>query len=363
LTGQGARAYESSMITAVRINSFRGIQTGGLEELSRLCVLVGPSGCGKSTLLDALLIGASPSPGDAVGRVVRRRSELWHGARWLFWRGGRAETRPALLEVELEGGKKQVATLRLAEDVSSGLTSQLVQQGKPGPYSEIEMQVEVGGESLVCRTAFSIENEYVFLQEGSTGLRSTLRERPRVRLVESRPGGLHGSLPRMYSDAVEAGRLQDILSMVTGVVPGLTNILTLTEAGGHPVVHLTFADHSVPVAVAGDGVHSLVRLCFELGAVSQGTVLLEEPEAHLHPRAVYRSAQAVVAAVRKGVQVVVTTHSLEWLDALLAELGEEGLGLLSVHGVALGSQGTLKVSRYAGPEVAFAREQIGEDLR
>ena len=57
---------------------------------------------------------------------------------------------------------------------------------------------------------------------------------------------------------------------------------------------------------------------FLRGAVGRGdTLVIEEPEAHLHPAAQTRMAVALARLVRAGVRVVVTTHS----DWLLKEIG------------------------------------------
>jgi predicted ATPase len=344
------------MISSIHIDSFRGIRSGLLEGLGRLAVLVGPSGCGKSTLLEALLIGSSPSPGDAVGRAVLRRSELPRGARWLFWRGGREEKAARLRVMQGEHPERAVE-LKLSSELSTRLEEQMLAQRKPGPYLQVSLHATRGPEVLDARTAFCATNEFLFEQEGS----SLLREGPRVRLVDARPGTRHASLAQVYSYAVEEGRLPAVIGLVQELVPELTDIRLLADDDS-TVVHLAFEDHSVPVALAGDGIHSLIRLAFELAAVRGGTALMEEPEAHQHPRAVLQSARAIVAAARRGVQVVLTTHSLELIDALVSELREEELGLLSVHHLKQVA-GTLKVSRHAGPEVAFARQEIGEDLR
>src|SRR5215813_2248125 len=74
------------MIRSIEIKNLRGIQDGKLEDLTTLTILVGPNGCGKSTILDALLIGASPTPGSAIVHVASKRTS--REARWLFWRAG-----------------------------------------------------------------------------------------------------------------------------------------------------------------------------------------------------------------------------------------------------------------------------------
>ena len=59
-------------------------------------------------------------------------------------------------------------------------------------------------------------------------------------------------------------------------------------------------------------------ILFLRGAIDRGdTLVIEEPEAHLHPAAQTRVAVALARLVRAGVRVVVTTHS----DWLLKEIG------------------------------------------
>ena len=59
---------------------------------------------------------------------------------------------------------------------------------------------------------------------------------------------------------------------------------------------------------------------------------------------------------------MLTTHSLELIDALLAASSPEDLEKLSLYRLQL-QAGVLKSSRLPGPEVAFARGQIEDDLR
>jgi len=63
------------------------------------------------------------------------------------------------------------------------------------------------------------------------------------------------------------------------------------------------------------------------------TLILEEPEAHLHPAMQRRFTEEIVSWVRAGIRVILTTHSewvLEELSTIVA-LGEGGKG--SVNGV------------------------------
>ena len=63
---------------------------------------------------------------------------------------------------------------------------------------------------------------------------------------------------------------------------------------------------------------------FMRGVIRIGdTLVIEEPEAHLHPAAQTRMAVTLARLVRAGVRVLVTTHS-DWLLKEIANLMREG---------------------------------------
>jgi predicted ATPase len=90
--------------------------------------------------------------------------------------------------------------------------------------------------------------------------------------------------------------------------------------------------------------------------------LLEEPEVHQHPGAIRQTARAILAAVRRGIQVILTTHSLELIDALQGECLDADLARLSLYRLQL-KDGILTHSRVAGPDIAFQRTTVEVDLR
>jgi predicted ATPase len=92
------------------------------------------------------------------------------------------------------------------------------------------------------------------------------------------------------------------------------------------------------------------------------TDLLEEPETHIHPGAIRLLGRAIHASVARGVQVILTTHSLELIDAVTLGRLDEELQRVSVFRIAL-DRGILKSTRLDGQEVALARSSIEDDLR
>ena len=105
-------------------------------------------------------------------------------------------------------------------------------------------------------------------------------------------------------------------------------ILTIrSSTGGYPefVYRAKETEQEIRLTRASSMVSELAPVVLFLrGVVSPGdTLIIEEPEAHLHPAAQTRMAMTLARLVRAGVRVVVTTHS-DWLLREIANLIREG---------------------------------------
>jgi predicted ATPase len=142
---------------------------------------------------------------------------------------------------------------------------------------------------------------------------------------------------------------------------GVKDLRILPDDFGAYELYFEFADRSIPERLVSDGTKWLARCCLEL-AVAEDVVLIEEPEVHLHPKFLWLCAKAMVETARRGSQIIISTHSLELIDALRSELKQSELDLLSVVRLRL-DNGNLLTSQWSGSEVAEARATIAEDLR
>jgi energy-coupling factor transporter ATP-binding protein EcfA2 len=77
----------------------------------------------------------------------------------------------------------------------------------------------------------------------------------------------------------------------------------------HPRVEPGRGDLSLPMSLSSSLVTELAPLIFIMGGTVARFLLIEEPEAHLHPHLQRKLAQAVARLVRKGANVWLTTHS------------------------------------------------------
>ena len=101
----------------------------------------------------------------------------------------------------------------------------------------------------------------------------------------------------------------------------------ISEHGGYPIFY--FRPDGMRDDIEMNRVSSMVSelsplVLFIRGNVCVGdTLIVEEPEAHLHPAAQTRIAVVLAKLVRLGVRVVVTTHS-DWLLKQIGNLMREG---------------------------------------
>jgi len=329
------------MLQSVAIEGYRGILEGRVEDLPRLGVLVGPNGAGKSSVLEALLIGAHPNPAEAIGRVVRTRATA-RGARWLFHRG---ETHPARIIVR---GEDETRTTVLQLQSSDGAEADVVR---------FDATTE-SGSALGGQTTFPLGEGTYVRSKATLDPGTRLPSFGQVRWVV--PSSL-SPLHETYSDAVRQGRRGAAKSIIRAVVPGLDDLESLVE-DGQLALYVVFEDHSVPVPLLGDGIRTLAHLALELAARPEGTTLVEEPEVHQHPGAIRQSAHAILEATRRDIQVLLSTHSLDLIDALLAEATAVDRSRLAFYRFRL-EEGRLVTSRIPGDDALAARVRIGEDLR
>ena len=341
------------MITSIEIKGLRGIQEGKLADFTPLVILVGTNGSGKSTVLEAMLIGAGEYPEKAIGYIATRRAGVKQGYEWLLksnFDSASSASKEIYVHVTTDASCER--TIRLHPSENNFSSERADCHGK--------LQEECEGQETANT------NIGVAFRDGKPTLNEFMGRRlngvDNLRILESETGAGGKPLHTLYTEASKAGRRENVNSLLRDIIPGLSHIEILTEEDS-PIIHLVYKDRSIPAAIAGNGIYTLLRLALELAATPDKVVLLEEPEVYKHPGALQQTARAIWAAIRRGIQVIISTHSLDLIDSLMFEVqNEEELNRMSVYRLLL-VEGCLRSSRTAGEEINFVRATIGEDLR
>ena len=124
-----------------------------------------------------------------------------------------------------------------------------------------------------------------------------------------------------YSRATEE-RISDLLRRVTG-----TGIRVDTVPPQSVEVNSVGLSGVLNIVMEGFGANALILLVHELvEAQKTATVLIEEPEIHLHPRAQAELAEVLAETAKaEDKQIIMTTHSEHILSRLLTLVAEKSL--------------------------------------
>ena len=138
-----------------------------------------------------------------------------------------------------------------------------------------------------------------FLLELQELIRPSVRRLARSRIRHPR----RGPPPEIKS---AASHLEQLIDGDVGLARGRERVPSLTYTQGRK---------SIPVQRASSMVAELAPLLSWINhLLSPGDLLLiDEPEAHMHPEAVLAVSQSLVALAQSGVRVLCTTHSSEFL--------------------------------------------------
>lgn len=350
-------------LRGLKLAHIRGIVRGELDGFGGLTILTGPNGCGKSTILDALAVGAAGEPLEALGRAVGRRKNVRNAARWFIHGAG---TRTKHGSIVLTLANDVTIASALVYTASENLPAPATRLSPVPPYSligfspELEALSDTRGQTRdvdLALVAFNGRAEYEVKGQVTRDRKFGLD--PVVRLIDP---AVQPPLEAAYSEAFRQGRKPEFLRLLADLDPRIQGCDLLSEEDGTPAVYLTLTDAVIPIGLAGDGVQTLAQIALELASSPGGLVLVEEPEVCLHPRAILQAARAMLAAMRRGIQVVMTTHSLELIDAVIATADAADLEQIVLFNLVL-EAGRLKSSRYSGADLPYNREIIANDLR
>ncbi len=355
----------SAVIEKLTVRGLRGMAETVIEGFAPLTIIVGRNGSRKSTLLEAIHLATAADSAGALAMMVARRRGVANGVRWIFPFG---ETAGTSIEVEAQRGPDRTSTRFVATPVpDEATTGMLTANGASPPFTSIrlESETQLEGTEATSRLAF-----LSFASDGECQYKYLQRARmssPFAHQVDILTPGVSppGSLADAYTALRAAGRTKfadRVLATLAdrGTAPADAS-LTIGSEQGRSFLMFAQADRGVPIAVAGDGARELIESAVYYAQYDDGLALHEEPELHLHPGAQRCLAGLMADTVRRGRQVVLTTHSLELIDDLLAEFSDD-LASLAVITTSLVA-GRLVTTTLPGEAADRLRSQIGEDLR
>ncbi len=311
------------MIMKLELENWRGIKRGVIEGFQRINVLVGRNNSGKSSVLEAILLFNQ----SAEKLLLQRRPKQG----WIDF----------IFIGQQNGARVKVHTIwGTAERLIKADGASPVMVVGNFPESHSKLMATFDKVVLIDDRQLSEPN----LDEWYSQLlaREQRLDKEWIRLVNETYGLCVEYLTRMRFPTFPTGESPERLVAVLGEPE----------------------NRAVAVEWLGDGVRLGMTILAAGLATEGGIMLLEEPENHQHPSALFALARSLVKLSQEhGNQIFTTTHSREWMQALLKAATElEFVGALKFFHLQILPDGNLWVRSLDAPD-AQVLEDIGYDLR
>ena len=349
----------------------------------RVTLLIGGNGTGKSGLLQALLLlkqwdtqsNALSLEGDLVridpddfaNYVIPAKSpEIWFSLSGEWNVASDDVQPPVVFELQFRFSTEGMVQAKLVHAYFVWRGQRILIQQMPDTQTVGELRIQGFDYPIFAASGLELGNlginRFIGVDGDGDGdnlasVRQAL-ESPKTLLSKMRlVPAIRGFARRTYPLGSE---LQDVLVSASGLSAQEENTITALEYSPRAVEQVSAWMNQVtgvglktdmvpsrtvrPVSVTaagqpnllseGSGTNALVQLLFELARAGHGdTVLIEEPEIHLHPKAQAELASVIVAEAKSSnKQVVMTTHSEHIAGRLMTEIAE---GKVSADEIAI----------------------------
>lgn len=323
---------------------------GGVElpDLQRINVIVGANNTGKTTILEAIHLLAHLNDDRALLELIVHRRARMAGmpdVRWLI------AQLPQNVRITARFDEKEVALgIGFSEAIDSAaedqeyfrgaltITSKYGEQQQSSVvrfYEEFSRprRVHYEGDRWLCRSLF--QSLFSFHSDAS--------------------------LMQCHRASIESGTKPRIIEFLrTHVEPGLRNIELADQYECFIVTHDCFPP--MDLSAYGDGLRRIFHTSLLFAGARGGVVLIDEFENALHVGLLRRFSRFVQElAVEFDVQVFLTTHSKEVIDAFL--FNDYRLDDIVGYGLTTDKDGRIAVQRVDGARLKRLVNAVDFDLR
>lgn len=360
---------EENNITSLRVENFRALKSAHLNGLEQLTILIGKNGAGKSSVLEALYLTSSFIDNkDAIRRIgkfdyaVNRRGGRgnWDGSRHILWFSMNTDE-DILVELSTNNQtysfmipyRDSDVWLKIPDNVKSLLGSHYDRYDLLGRGSIVKSS-ETG------ELAHIPSNVYTRIREA---LRKELRSLESMIFIDHQLLSQPDKIEDFAWSKVLARRLdKEIVQMIREEFEVDAEGLTYMPIGGTNALALQLSKTAVRIDDLGDGARGAILASLILLATNPKTILIEEPEIHMHPTGLKVFTEFILKlARRKGSQIIASTHSIEF-TAIASKLAED-LGInMSILFLERSPEGVVTYRRLSGVDADTLRK-LGLDPR
>jgi energy-coupling factor transporter ATP-binding protein EcfA2 len=369
---------------SLHIERFRRLENLRLEELGSVNLLVGKNNSGKTSVLEALAVACQPSSpinwiNTAWEREVKSaRTPVLEVLNWMFPHtsprqngyegmvaisgvvnpslGGQACLMgPDAIRVQADYREFEEVSLNPAEPMDD----EPAVEEPTGYVGTMKIQVQKGPVGFPLGPGNAYQFEFRGEKFSVEGELPVLLPHQFVSPVSHRT---NQHLLATLDQVLEERRKPQVIELLRRFASDVDDLEIRSPQGRRAVIHLHHEGIGhVPLAMEGDGMRRALAFASAAALAQGGVLLLDEVETALHLEALAGMFRFLVETCREThVQLFVTTHSLEAVDAMLSSAGE----MVELVGYRLPERGSSNpVKRFDRQMLYELRHEGGLDIR
>lgn len=330
------------MYSNLRIQNYRGLEDLTLTSLGRINLIVGGNDVGKSSVLEALALLHMHTNFYELTQILESRGyvagESMYGSLSSMYRLKSDPWFSVVASTENQGwaavlgtGRPQLPISREFEQRNAldGLEIGTVQPhvGFPGEQLDLayyrSKSLRPGSIQLHSNGQVSLEQPRSLPQPWEKGAFGDVVLLPSVVRLRNR------YLPEFVTDLRRKGRIKQVIEALRQFDDRLRDI-SLAVDNGQTTIDISIETSPnvisiLPMSALGDGVRRLWEILVLIPRASEGVALIDEIETGIYYENMPRLWSAIDAAsLASDVQVFITTHSLECVDAVITAFEHSG---------------------------------------
>lgn len=318
------------MIKHIRIGSFRGIQELELIDVNRVNVLIGQNNSGKTSILEALQLINQPDVVANMISIAKNRETLIGFAtrsalpydRFLNTFNIQTGYKCIEIEVNTHGGKTYFVNVEGHEEKELFIPEFTDRHQKENfYYKELEDYIRVfrGQYRYYCPLGdFGNMFEFSEVDRKIYGDRIPLKKVISIQYISPVDAYTNRYTVRNLQSGLRVAQRRMMIEVLQVFDERIIGVDVVNERGrAVPYVEL-YDKGLVPLSIFGDGLKKVLALASALVRAQDGILLIDELETGIHKDALRRVGSWLLQAAEEfNVQVFLTTHSGEAIDAVL----------------------------------------------
>lgn len=315
------------MIKRLELRNFRCYQQLDLS-LKQFNIIVGESGSGKTALLESMFLLGGGSP-EIYFRIRNRRGF----SRNLNLSGTREGYQSIFRDLFYNFDQDEGAVLNFDDDVTGSRRVEI-------SYSDSQKSgLELDGNEPYAFTFSPINFKWIIegrvhntslsFKEGKLDIEGTAPVAPLVYYNAINTTSFETSA--VFSALSRRFKITPLIEKITEIYPRVRD-MSLELIAGDPTLCVATGDlpEKLPIGDLSGGVAKFVTIALGILANPKGTIIVDEFESGLYFRDIARVWQSLVdLAAQEQVQLIVSTHSYEFLKAASPILAANGLAKVS----------------------------------